>query len=89
MFFSQVDLTFVILPDDSLLWSRINANMDLASHHSVDNIASNVLLMESMLDEMCKQSQAYETGIRVMSSKFNTIQYQLYMYSNSYYCAEK
>jgi hypothetical protein len=48
-----VDLTFVLLPHDTLLRSRINSNTDLASHHNPNDIQQNIELTESLLNEMC------------------------------------
>jgi hypothetical protein len=48
-----VDLTFVLLPHGTLLWSRIDAKTDLASHHNPNDIQQNIELTESLLNEMC------------------------------------
>jgi hypothetical protein len=55
-----VDLTFVVLPHDTKLWSRINANTDLASHDNPNDILQNIELTESLLNEMCTIKQISE-----------------------------
>jgi hypothetical protein len=42
-----------MVPHNTLLWSRINANTDLASHHNPNDIQQNIELVESLMNEMC------------------------------------
>jgi hypothetical protein len=62
-YFSLVDLTFIVLPNDTELWSRINENTDLASHHNPNDILQNIELTESLLNEMCAIKQIAEDEI--------------------------